>query len=285
MKHMKKLALLGAILLTLVLGSCDALFSNKFQEAGLGQTSETKIQAASAETLIDDSGILSGQLSDTFFKLLKDNPDLSDETLTKLEEKFASAKPEIAQAAITLAIQIQLNKVSADEVVANAPAAIALLLDKDLDLNNSKDLQDFLNALLPAEITGKAKAFNDAQLDAIEKMINQLVGLKSYFTTLAANIKDNGIAAQGMDVRTLTQVFLLVKILNEVTPVGATTLGASIRAILVHINNGEVYTPSTYINLGSLGKSDGFEALLEDPELKVLLKESGLDISKLFGNS
>jgi len=296
MKHMKKLALLGAILLTLLLGSCDALFSNKFQEAGLGQVTASKIQDVEATeegatTLIDESGILSGQLSQAFFDMLKDNPELSDATLAKLQTVFDNpdTQPIIAQAAITLAIQIELDEVSADEVVANAPAAIALLSDEGFDIDDPEDLQKFLDMLLPADITGKAKAFTTAQLEAIEDMIDQLVGLKAYFTKLAANIKANGLKATDLDIGTLAQIHLLVKIMNTVKPLypplpGTPKLGASVRAILENMDNAG-FNPGTYIDVSDLEKEGGFEALLDDPDLVVLLEAGGLDLSELFGDS
>ncbi len=296
MKHMKKLALLGAILLTLLLGSCDALFSNKFQEAGLGQVTASKIQDVEATeegatTLIDESGILSGQLSQAFFDMLKENPELSDATLAKLKTVFDNpeTQPIIAQAAITLAIQIELDEVSADEVVANAPAAIALLSDEGFDIDNPEDLQQFLDALLPASVTGKAKAYTDAQLDALEAMIDKLRDMKSYFSTLATNIKSNGLKAKELDIGTLAQIHLLVKIMNVVKPLyplppATAKLGASVRAILENMDKAD-FNPGTYIDVSDLDKEGGFEALLDDPDLKVLLEAGGLDLSKLFGQS
>lgn len=285
MKRNHIVLFLGAVLIAILMGSCDALFTNQFKTAGLGQISQDKIAAAPASDLIDQSGILAGKLSDTFFEMLKADPTLEQATIDKLEVVFndPAVQPALAQAAIALAIEINLNGVGANQIIENAPTAFALFADASFDITNPDDLKQFLDLLIPADISNKS-IFTDEQRQTIAAIVDKVKDLKGYFDTLVANLDANGgqYQAEGLDAGTLAQVGLVVKVLNQLTPKypappSTPVLGASISELLNHIEDAD-FNPDLYIDYSSLDK----DSILADPALDTLCTAAGFDLAAII---
>jgi|GEM_PF-5994748 len=280
----------SAILLVLVLASCsnftlNSLFGNVYKQQGLGQLSPDEIQNAPAEDLIDQSGILAGQLSQQFFDLVKNNPDIQQEVIDKLEEIIndPAAQPAIAQAAIALAIQINLNEVDANQVMQNAPAAFALLLENDFDITDPADLQRLIDALFPPSLLNKS-VFTEAQLAVIADIVDRLQSISDYIDALVARIDENGgVIADGLDAGTLAQIGLIVRAMNMLEPLypaGTPSLGASVAAVLEHLEDPD-FDPSVYIDYSAFD----VDSILNDPATQTLAAAAGIDLQALIDQS
>ena len=299
MKPRSPSILILAILIAVTFASCsnlslDTLFTNQFKEAGLGQVSADAIQNAPAEDLIDESGIAVGQIAESFFEALAADAaaggTLTAETLDKLDELMTpeaiAAAPELAQAAVALAIQINLKEVQADEIINNAPAAIALFTQPGFSITDPEDLQAFFDLLIPADL-GRA-IFTDAQLAGIRDVVDRLTSprMLAYFDSLAASLDANdGAFRPGLDSGTLAQVVLIAKVMNMIEPkypVGAPTLGESIATLLDNMpeDGNTDFDPDTYIDTTDL--MDHYQDVLDDPALNTLLAAAGIDLQSLI---
>lgn len=277
----------SAILLVLVLASCsnftlDSLFGNVYKQQGLGQLNPGDIQDAPAEDLIDQSGILAGQLSQQFFELVKDNPDIQQEVITKLEEIIndPNAQAALAQAAIAVAIEINLNEVGANQVMENAPAAFAMLLDSNFDIKNPDDLKKLIDALFPPSLLNKS-IFTPDQLAVIADIVDRLQSISDYIDALVARIDENGgVIADGLDAGTLAQIGLIVRAMNMLEPLYPAenpTLGASVAEVLNHLEDPD-FDPSIYIDYSAFDVN----SILNDPATKTLADAAGIDLQALI---
>jgi hypothetical protein len=291
--------LILAILIAGTFASCsnlslDTLFINQFKEAGLGQVSAEAIADAPAEDLIDESGIAVGQVAESFFEALAADAaaggTLTEDTLDKLDALMTpeaiAAAPELAQAAVALAIQINLKEVQADEIINNAPAAIALFTDPDFSITDPDDLQAFFDLLIPADL-GKA-SFTDDQLAGIRDVVDRLTSprMMAYFDSLGASLDANeGVFKPGLDSGSLAQVVLIAKVMNMIEPkypVGNPTLGESIAALLDNLpeDGNTDFNPDIYIDTTNL--MDNLQDVFEDPALNTLLAAAGIDLQSLI---
>ncbi|MCE1206252.1 MAG: hypothetical protein LWX00_02470 [Spirochaetia bacterium] len=277
----------SAILLVLVLASCsnftlDSLFGNVYKQQGLGQLNPGDIQDAPAEDLIDQSGILAGQLSQQFFELVKDNPDIQQEVITKLEEIIndPNAQAALAQAAIAVAIEINLNEVGANQVMENAPAAFAMLLEDGFDITKPADLQRLIDALFPPSLLNKS-IFTPDQLAVITDIVDRLQSISDYIDALVARIDENGgVIADGLDAGTLAQIGLIVRAMNMLEPLYPAenpTLGASVAEVLNHLEDPD-FDPSIYIDYSAFN----VDSILNDPATQTLADAAGIDLQALI---
>lgn len=277
----------SAILLALVLASCsnftlDSLFGNVYKQQGLGQLSPDEIQQAEAEDLIDQSGVLAGQLSQQFFDMVKDNPAIQPEVIAKLEEIIndPDAQPAIAQAAIAVAIQINLNDVDANQVMQNAPGAFALLLEDGFDITDPADLQKLIDALFPPSLLNKS-VFTSDQLTVITKIVDRLQDISGYIDDLVERIDENGgFIADGLDAGTLAQIGLIVRAMNMLEPrfpIEKPTLGASVAEVLNHLEDPD-FDPSIYIDYSAFDVN----SILNDPATQTLADAAGIDLQALI---
>jgi len=290
MKHRNFSVPILAILVAVAFASCsnlslDSLFTNYYKENGLGQVTAAAIADAPATDLISQSGIEAGQLSETFFEMLAADSTLEASTLATLETVMndPEAAPVIAQAAIALAIEINLNSVGANLVIDNAPAAIALFTDPSFDITQPDSLTTLLNLLLPPSLLNRA-TFTSAQLETITTLIDRLAGLTDYFDLLVANLDANGgqYAASGLDAGTLAQVGLIVRVINAIDPkypVGNPTIGASIAQLLNHLEDPNL-DPGLYIDYSDLMAN--YQTILDDPALATLLNAAGIDLASIL---
>lgn len=112
MKHMKKLALLSVILLTLLMGSCgNILFENQFGKAGLGQPTDADIDA-----------------------------------------QAQSSNPVIAQPALAIKVETKLETSGAAPIVNNLVNVLVEQGSNLSSIGNSSaDMNSFLTTLIPEE--------------------------------------------------------------------------------------------------------------------------------------
>ena len=108
----------------LLFSGCDALISNAFKEANLGQPSAEKIKEADAATLLEDSGISTGFVSDAFIETIVNNDETMAAVLATLNTTVTEGTAEEAQAAQALILNIELADSGADEILDNVNTSI-----------------------------------------------------------------------------------------------------------------------------------------------------------------
>jgi|GEM_PF-824206 len=187
-KHIAFMALLVAVVLMFT--GCDALITNVFKTANLGQPSVTTIQTMPTTSLIAASGLSTGTVSPTFIATVISDPTTRDAVVATLEATFggASSTPTEVQEAGTVLISIILAENNIDDIMTQLGSSLPDLLSsfgiKSLRTSKEIDYVALLNTLFPAGSN-------------VANMIDTLVGLKPKFDILAASIAAHpGILSQ-----------------------------------------------------------------------------------------
>jgi hypothetical protein len=266
MKHLKKLALFSAILLTLVMGSCDALFSNKFQEFGLGQVDSAALASASSDTLISQSGINSGAISQSFITAaLKDNATKTA-VVAELSTAAGSSDPKVAQTAQVLLIEIKLQDTGAKEVVSNMGGLLDLFTGDDQpDPSTSAGMNAIINTLIPASMS-------DTQLVDVFNSLESLANneLDDFGASLAAN---GGLQNDNIDTASIAQTAVLATVVATLAPKDATaypTIGEALVAALNNTDDSKNFGDFVTVPAG------GLNDLTTDPNLTAIFTAAGL---------
>jgi hypothetical protein len=274
MKHMKKLVLFGSILLTLVMGSCDALFSNKFQELGLGQVDPAALAEADSDTLIAQSGINSGTISQSFIDAALADADTKAAVVAELTTAAGSSDPEVAQTAQVLLIELELQDSGADEVVGSIGSVIDVIMNDDnFDPSTPEDLNALIDALVPDSLAG-----DDASLAAVFDALGALGGAGGAIDDFgAALVADGGLQNDNIDASSVAQTAVLASVIAILQPGAGAPPGATTGEALVAALN----DPANFNNYVSIPDSDldgtsDLEELSSDPNLAAILDAGGL---------
>jgi len=264
-KYIVYVALLPIIVLFFT--GCNALITNVFKDANLGQPSAAKIQNQDAATLIQQAGITSGVVSDTFIQAVISNEATKNQVLGTLQGKVDHGTFAEAQAAQALILDIKLADIGADTVMDNLNAVVGQLAAL---ANSSEELkpQDIINALLPAEL-----ANNPANLASF---INKLAELGTDVDTLAQKIvANNGIVADGLDIATIAQTAALVKFVEIVEPASGYSTGAAIAHAVEDLKNNSNADVTQYFaaqpDIASLADNTTLQTLFDAAGLSTLL--------------
>ncbi len=178
-KHIAFMALLVAVVFMFT--GCDALITNVFKTANLGQPSVTTISTMPTTSLVTASGLSSGTVSPTFIATVISDPTTRDAVVTTLETTFSdpTSTPEEVQQAGTVLISVILAENKIDDIMTQLGSSLPDLLSsfgiKSLRTSKAIDYVALLNTLFPAGSN-------------VANMIDTLVGLKSKFDILAASI-------------------------------------------------------------------------------------------------
>ncbi|MGB9686523.1 MAG: hypothetical protein ACPLYX_08490, partial [Rectinema subterraneum] len=148
-KYVAYAALMAIIVLFFT--GCDALIVNAFKSANLGQPSAATIQNQDAATLIQQAGITSGAVSDTFIQTVISDETTKNQILATLQGTVDTGTPAEAQAAQALILDIKLADIGADTVMDNLNAAVGQLAALANSNEQLKPL-DYINMLLPPEL-------------------------------------------------------------------------------------------------------------------------------------
>jgi len=261
--------ILGMALIALLMGSCDALFTNQFQTLGLGQVSSEDLQKADAESLIAQSGINDGRISQSFIDAALADDDTKAIVLSELNTAAGDSDPEIAQTAQVLIIEIELQDSGADEIVGNVGSMIDVITNDDnFDPSTPEDLNALIDALIPDGVSG----------DELANMFDALTNLGvpgGEIDTLGGNLVANsGLQNDNIDAGTLAQTAVMASVLATLDPVApGTTTGEALVAALADPDNF-----NTYINIPDSdgdGLSD-LEELGDNANLAAILQAGGL---------
>jgi len=271
MKHMKKLALFCSILLTLVMGSCDALFSNKFQELGLGQVDSAALATANSETLFAQSGINSGTISQSFIDAALKDDTTKAAVVAELSTAAGDTDPKVAQTAQALLIEIKLQDTGAKQVVNNMGGLLDLFMSDDtLDPSTSAGMNAIIDTLVPPDLSDGdlAKVLND-----LKDLANNEV--KDFGTNLSTN---GGLQNDNIDTASIAQTAVLATVVATLTPADpSVSIGEALVAALNNTDETKNFGDFVTVPAG------GLDSLTTDAGLTAIFNAAGLNelITKL----
>jgi hypothetical protein len=213
---------LGAAALILLMGSCDALFSNQFKTWGLGQVTNATINEAldndDITAILEQSGLEDGGISDSFLNAATQDEETAEAVKTLLQETIddPEAEPETVQAAQVLIIEIELEMTGGNDFIGNIVDAISTLDFDNLDFSDPSTITDLFAALFPSR---DAKTLPDGWTRAdIAELINNVADLGTNIDDLIATFQEvgNQFLPNGVDTGWIAQVGAVVRILNLV---------------------------------------------------------------------
>ncbi|HBK58177.1 MAG TPA: hypothetical protein DDZ37_02235 [Spirochaetaceae bacterium] len=253
----------------LLFSGCDALISNAFKEVNLGQPSAEKLKEADAATLLEDSGISTGSVSDAFIETIVDDTETMNAVLETLQATVddPTAAPSDVQAAQALILDIKLADIGADEVADNLNTAIGELTNLASE-DGGEDIEpaDIIDALLPPSLADDP--------DKLAEFIDNIEALAGDVDTLAAKIDDNGgTVAEGLDIATMAQTAAIVKFVEIVDPaVGYATTGEAIADLVEDLKDPD-FEPDMNDYFAS---EPDIASLADDPTLQTLFTAAGM---------
>ncbi len=266
-------AALLAVVILLFTG-CDALIGNVFKQANLGQPSQDKLRAADTATLLAQSGIASGSVSDTFIDTVISDDATKNAVLATLQTTVTNGTPSEAQAAQALILDIKLADIGADQVMDNLNSAIGPLMSLVGGNENVKPA-DIIDALLPASLANNT--------ENLAKFIDDMKALAADVDTLAAKINANGGAvAQGLDIATVAQTAAIVKFVDIVEPAAGYTTGEAVAKAVADLKADPDADVTKYF-----ASQPDIASLANDATLKTLFTAAGMGdlLNKLSGGS
>ena len=269
-KYVAYVALLTMSLLLFT--GCDALISNVFKTANLGQPSAEKIKEENTASLLEQSGISSGSVSNTFINTVISDESTKTAVIATLQETVTSGSPTEAQAAQALILDIKLADIGADEVISNLNGAIGQLAN--LGDNGEINSVSIIDTLLPDNLSNNTTA--------LAEFIDNLNSLGTDVDTLATKISDNsGAAADGLDVATMAQTAAIVKFVNIVEPATGYTAGEAIANAVADLKTNSDADVKQYFS-----SEPDMASLGNDATLQTLFTAAGMgDLLSKLSNS
>jgi hypothetical protein len=278
---------LGAAALILLMGSCDALFSNQFKTWGLGQVTNATINEAldndDITAILEQSGLEDGGISDSFLNAATQDEETAEAVKTLLQETIddPEAEPETVQAAQVLIIEIELEMTGGNDFIGNIVDAISTLDFDNLDFSDPSTITDLFAALFPSR---DAKTLPDGWTRAdIAELINNVADLGTNIDDLIATFQEvgNQFLPNGVDTGWIAQVGAVVRILNlvEYNETNFATLGDALAALIDEgTSNPDNIVIGDYItNTDTL-----IDAILDDDGLNALLLAAGWDLAAII---
>lgn len=233
-KHIAFMVLLAVVVLMFT--SCDALISNVFKTANLGQPSADTIKDMSTESLVTASGLSTGSVSATFIQTVLSDSATTAAVKTTLKATFdspSSTSQEVQQAGAIL-INIVLAENGIDEIMKNLTSS----------------LSDILNQFMSKSVKGGRAIDYISVLDTVfpsgtdvAAVVDTLKEIEPTFAALATNISTNGITIDETVVANIVPYALLSVAANEMaskintTNYPTQTVGQVVAALLVDFRN------------------------------------------------
>lgn len=219
----------------LLFSGCDALISNAFKEANLGQPNleelrqellETLESADAATLLIEDSDISTGDVDELFIETVISDPETMDDVLVTLQKTVdnADTPPSEAQAAQALIINIELAASGADEILDNVNTSIGEVMEQ-LETAEGEDVDyaALIDVLLP-------------DTDNLADIIDYLGTLTSDYDALADSIEENGNTLDQSVVADAALSALLSVVVSNSIPAGTySTVGEAAADLVADI--------------------------------------------------
>lgn len=285
MKRNQIALLLGAVLIVLVMGSCDSLFTNQFQTWRLGQVSKDSLVTAAANgdvtTLIAESGLNSGEgVSPSFLAAATVDQATADAIVAALETAAAApgATPETVQASEALIVEIQLEVSGGKAFIDNIVTAIGTIDFNNFNpVSNPSDLASLLSALFPAR-SAKTLPAGWSQSD-IAAVIDAIVGVNGNLSSLAGTLTvDQQYLISGIDAAWLAQVGIIVAVLQQINYVAPyTSIGGALAALL-----DDPDIAANYANYISVDPDTFLTNIQNNADLQALFTAAGLSLNDLL---
>ena len=280
---------LGAVALVLLLGSCDALFSNQFKSWGLGQVTNATINTAVTDgnvaAILAQSGLEQGGISPSFLNAATQDQKTADDVKKLLNDTIAdpSTPDETKQAAQVLVIEIDLKMSGGDSFIGNIVDAIKAIDIKNInnmDFSDPTVITNLFAALFPAR-GAKTLPAGWSRAD-IALLINNVAGLGPNIDAMIATFQANGdeFLPAGVDTGWMAQVGTVVRILNAVA-YNSTNYGSLGDALAALIDNGTTDSNGIVIGDYITNSSTILDTIKSDVGLKALLKAAGWDLDQL----
>jgi len=196
----------------LLFSGCDALISNAFKEANLGQPSAEKLKEADAATLLEDSGISTGLVSEAVIDTIISDEATMAAVLATLNTTVNEGTAEEAQAAQVLILNIELAASEADEIIDNVNTSIGEVTELlETPEGVDVDYAALIDVLLP-------------DTDNLADIIDDLGTLTTDYDALAASIAENGNTLDQSVVADIALSALLSVVVSNSEPVSSTYL-------------------------------------------------------------
>ena len=200
-KYVAYAALLAMSLLLFT--GCDALISNVFKTANLGQPSAEKIKDMNTDDLIAAAGLSSGEVSDTFIETVLSNADTLQTVKTTLQDTIDNGEPEEAQQASVLLINIELAENGINDVVDNINKSIGSIFDQLNGDSSSKAVDD--NGIDYMALI--QEMFPDK--DSVTILVNAIRAMEPRFVELSNLLASNLLYLDHSTLAYLAQIALL----------------------------------------------------------------------------
>ena len=276
------LVLVGVALLAT---SCDTLFTNQFKVLGLGQVASDALSnavatggTAGAATVIAESGIGSGTISESFIQAATTDPVTAQKVIDLLTTTAAdpASPPATVEAAKVLIVEITLQESGAKTLIDNIINAVATVDLSTFNISNPADLNGLLAALFPP----KAIPAGWTQTE-IADIIDQVVGMDANFTEIYNGVVANhgGFLNEGVDAGWLAQVDFMITVLRQVSPVNPpyATVG---KALAQMINDYPlVLNYNSYISVSTVTIITDIRT---NVQLNALFTAAGMDLNTLL---
>ena len=287
MKRNHLALLVGIVLMALLASSCDTLFTNQFKVLGLGQIASDALSnavatggSAGAATVIAESGIASGTISESFIEAATTDSVTAQKVIDLLQATAddPAAPPATVEAAKVLIVEITLKESGAKTLIDNIINAVATVDIANFNINDATDLNSLLAALFPPKAIPVGWTLGD-----IAAIIDQVVAMDVNFTEIYNGIVANGgdFLNQGVDAGWLAQVDFMVTILKQVTPVAPyATIGAALAQI---INDFDTQHPTNtqYLNYLTVAGTIIHDIRI-NARLNALFTAAGMDLGTLL---
>lgn len=289
MKRSRILLFAGLAALALLAMSCDTLFTNQFKVLGLGQVASDSLSQAAADgdsaTIIAESGLSSGEISQSFIDAVVSSADTTTKVLTALQVTASDpqAAPETVEAAQVLIVQIALEASGAKTMIDNVVNAIATINFSTFDINNPSSLTELLAALFPAR-SGKTLP-NGWTVSDVADIIDTLAGggtlgadLIGAIDGLATDLGGNGYVNANINGGWLAQVGTIVTVLRQLTPTGnhGNTIGLALANLINEYATGT--DPTTYVTV----PADLLTQIQTDANLQALFTAAGMNLNDIL---
>lgn len=179
MKRHAVLAALIALAAVLLLGSCDALFTNYFKAAGLGQANISGVKATldkpsatDAEVIASISNKVENPYSDAFYTSLAADPAFMGRLVTRLEVIADAAATssermtELVQTALTTLVNIQIQTTRSMDIIKLLPQFVFNQMSSSKAVLSDSDIRNRISELIPPDIS------NPELADSMDGIIN-----------------------------------------------------------------------------------------------------------------
>lgn len=207
-KYVAYAALLAMSLLLFT--GCNALISNVFKEANLGQPSAEKIKEMKTDDLIEAAGLSSGEVSDTFIETVLSDADTLQTVKNTLQDTIdnSAEDPEGAQQASVLLINIELAEDNIDDVMDDISKSIGNIFNQLSGNSKSKATTDIdYMALIKEMFPNK---------DTVAPLVNAISDLHPLFVQLSTLLNSNSLYLDHPTLAYLAQIALLSEAAHQI---------------------------------------------------------------------